>query len=279
MADYIITHQTSLLTYSLWLSFILALLWEILRPWIKTSYSRPVRWWNTLGLYLLNQYFIHWLMPVTTITAAIYAAKHSIGLFNLLSFDSWFGVLVGFLFFDLYHFSLHWTYHKVPLLWRFHRLHHSDPDVDLSTELKHHPFEGIVSAVLSVAFIMVLGIHPIAIILRVLINQMVSLISHANIKLPQHIDTPVRKVLVTPAMHRIHHSSWRPETNSNYGTLFSFWDRIFGTYMNKPRDGYERMELGLDSFRSPRELWLDQLLLQPFRRTPTKTIPGDQITD
>ncbi len=279
MADYIITHQTSLLTYSLWLSFILALLWEILRPWINTKYSRPVRWWNTLGLYLLNQYFIHWIMPVTTITAAIYAEKHSVGLFNLLSLDSWLMVLVGFLFFDLYHFSLHWTYHKVPLLWRFHRLHHSDPDVDLSTELKHHPFEGIVSAILSVAFIMVLGIHPVAIILRVLINQMVSLISHANIKLPQNIDTPVRKVLVTPAMHRIHHSSWRPETNSNYGTLFSFWDRIFGTYVKSPRDGYERMELGLDAFRSPRELWLDQLLLQPFRSTPTKTIPDNQITD
>jgi len=142
MVDYIVTHQTDLFTYSLWVSFILVLLWEIFRPWVKPSYSQPVRWWNTLGLFVLNRYLIHWLMPITTISAALYAENNSIGLFNQLSLNLWFVVFAGFLLFDLYHYSIHWVFHKVPLLWRLHRLHHSDPDVDVSTEhrAKASPF-------------------------------------------------------------------------------------------------------------------------------------------
>jgi len=127
-----------------------------------------------------------------------------------------------------------------------------------------------------VAVVVIFGIPAVAIILRSLLGQVVSLISHANVKLPENVDMPIRRVLVTPAMHRIHHSAWQPETDSNFGTLFSFWDRIFGTYRRKPQHGYEMMELGLSGFRSPRELWLDQLLLQPFRTIPVRTTIDDE---
>ncbi|WP_372742731.1 sterol desaturase family protein [Neptunomonas sp.] len=203
---------------------------------------------------------------MTTISAAIYFQENTLGLFHLLNLNFWFAFVIGFFIYDLFHYSIHRVFHKVPVLWKLHRLHHTDPDVDVSTELKHHPFELVVTVVSAVVVVFVFGIPPVSIILCSLFAQVVSLISHANIKIAESVDTPIRKVFVTPAMHRIHHSAWQPETDSNYGVLFSFWDRWFGTYVDKPLAGYEGMKLGLDGFRSPRDLWLDKLLLQPFRR-------------
>ncbi len=266
MIEYILNNSTGLFTYSLMVTLGLLVIGEVFLPWIKSTASIPVRWWNNIALHLVNSYIILLVMPVTTISAAIYFQENTLGLFHLLNLNFWFAFVIGFFIYDLFHYSIHRVFHKVPVLWKLHRLHHTDPDVDVSTELKHHPFELVVTVVSAVVVVFVFGIPPVSIILCSLFAQVVSLISHANIKIAESVDTPIRKVFVTPAMHRIHHSAWQPETDSNYGVLFSFWDRWFGTYVDKPLAGYEGMKLGLDGFRSPRDLWLDKLLLQPFRR-------------
>jgi sterol desaturase/sphingolipid hydroxylase (fatty acid hydroxylase superfamily) len=177
------------------------------------------------------------------------------------------------------HYGIHRLFHTVPLLWRAHRLHHSDPDVDIITELKHHPLEYLISGLLDVAAVVSLGLSPLVIVISALVAPAVSLMSHTNIKLPGHIDHSLRLLIVTPAMHRIHHSSYQPETDSNYSALFSFWDRLFGTYVEKPRDGFEHMQLGLKEFRAERDLWLDRMLLQPFVKNPEPDTTATPDTD
>lgn len=269
MTDYLVTHYSELLNNILIACFIALFGWEVARPWLKPGFSIPLRWWNTIALYLANLSLLIWLLPLATIPAALYALDNSLGLFNLWESPLVISLVASVMLYDMFHYWLHRVFHRIPLLWRAHRVHHSDPDVDLVTELKHHPLEGLVSALLSIAVIVALGLHPVAIILRAILAQGVSLMSHANIRLPVRVDSTLRLVIITPAMHRIHHSSYQPETDSNYGTFFSFWDRLFGTYVVQPRDGYENMQLGLKGFRSERDLWLDRLLLQPFMKIST----------
>lgn len=266
MNDYLLMHSSELFSYSLMVTFVFLMVWEVMLPWVKPTASIPVRWWNNIALHALNSYFFLLIIPVTTISAAIYSQEHILGLLHALDFNLWSSFVIGFFLYDFFHYSIHRVFHKIPVLWKLHRLHHSDPDVDVSTELKHHPFEVVMTVGAAVVVVFLFGIPPVAIILCSLLTQVVSLISHANIKISENVDTLTRKVFVTPSMHRIHHSAWQPETDSNYGVLFSFWDRLFGTYVDMPLAGYESMTLGLDIFRSPRDLWLDKLLLQPFRR-------------
>lgn len=257
------TNYSSLMLYSFAAAFILLFLWETLRPWSKSIHSMPVRWWNTLGLYVINRYTIIWLLPIATLPAAMYAQENNLGI-NLLDLNPVVSIIIATLLYDLFHYWVHRILHTVPILWRLHRVHHSDPDMDVSVEFKHHPLEGLLAGLLSIGFIILAGIHPLAIILRLMGAQIVSLASHANIKLPEVLDQRLRLIIVTPSMHRIHHSSWQPETDSNYGVLFSFWDRLFKSYVANPANGFEHMQLGLDEFRSSRDLWLDRLLIQPF---------------
>ena len=265
MISYIQTNYPSLLSYSFFGCFFVLFVWEQCLTWIKLSYSQPLRWWNTISLSLLNRYFVFWLLPFTIIPVAIYAKSNSLGVLNAFTLNDSITLIIGFFLYDLCHYIQHWLLHVNAVLWRLHRVHHSDPDVDLSTEFKHHPLESLVTVIFLMAAVLTLGISPIAVMLRTLTAPITSLFSHANVKLPKRIDKCLRLVIITPTMHRVHHSSYQPETNSNYGTLFSFWDRLFKTYTEKPKLGYEGMQLGLESFRSERALWLDQLLLQPFR--------------
>lgn len=279
MNDYLQTHYTELFKYCFFGSFILLFVWEQLSIWVKPSCSPVIRWWNTISLYVLSRFLVFWLLPVATITSAIYAQNNGYGLLNWFAINESLALIAGFLMYDCCHYALHWLSHHNSILWRLHRVHHSDPDVDMSTELKHHPLEIIVASLFLIAFVIVLGIPVMAIILRTIFTIAVSLFSHANVKIPEKFDRALRLVIITPAMHRVHHSSYQPETDSNYGTLFSFWDRLFGTYVEKPRLGYEDMELGLHSFRSERDQWLDRLLLQPFLSSSQdreSTIPADK---
>lgn len=265
MSDYIQIHFSELFWYCFFGSFILLFGWEQLSNWVKPSCSPVIRWWNTISLYLLSRYLFFWLLPLTTIPSAIYAQNNGYGILNWFSINELLVLAAGFLMYDCCNYALHRLFHYNSILWRLHRVHHSDPDVDISTEFKHHPLETLVSAMFLIVFVIVLGIPAMAIILRTLFALAVSMFSHANVKIPEKIDKVLRLVIITPAMHRVHHSSWQPETDSNYGTLFSFWDRLFGTYVEKPKLGYEGMQTGLHSFRSERDQWLDRLLLQPFR--------------
>jgi sterol desaturase/sphingolipid hydroxylase (fatty acid hydroxylase superfamily) len=158
--------------------------------------------------------------------------------------------------------------HVVPLLWRLHRVHHSDTGFDLSTGVRFHPLEIAVSMGVKLGLVLVLGVDPLAVLLFELLLSLGSLFTHTDIALPAALDRRLRWLLVTPSMHRIHHSTWQPETDSNYGFHLSLWDRVFGSYRAQPRQPEEQMPIGLEHFRTADEQTLPALLLQPFRPAP-----------
>lgn len=264
MVDYLVANSKFLVSIVFNGAIILALIWEQFQPRAALAFSLPIRWSNHIALYLLNMFLLRWLTPLLGVATAVHAQAAGWGLFHQWQAGLAVQLAAGILFLDLCGYGLHRLSHRYRLLWRFHRVHHSDPDVDLTSEFKHHPLEYLLNAAAFSAAVLVFGVHPAAIVLHLMLFQFVSVLSHANVRLPFHSDPLIRRLLVTPDMHRIHHSSYQPETDSNYGMLFSFWDRLFGTYVDQPRDGFERLQLGLEEFRSERDLWLDKMLLQPF---------------
>jgi sterol desaturase/sphingolipid hydroxylase (fatty acid hydroxylase superfamily) len=158
------------------------------------------------------------------------------------------------------------VFHKVPLLWRLHRVHHTDVDLDVTSGVRFHPLEIALSLFIKIAVIAALGAPAVAVVVFEVLLNATALFNHANVRLPRSIDRILRAAIVTPDMHRVHHSVHRDETDSNYGFNLSVWDRLFGTYRDQPRDGHVGMTIGLDVFRSSRERWLPRLLIQPFMR-------------
>ena len=167
---------------------------------------------------------------------------------------------------DLAIYAQHIVFHRVPALWALHRVHHADPHFDVTTGLRFHPLEILLSMGLKIVLVVALGAPPVAVLLFEVILNAASLFNHANIRLPVAVDRLLRLVVVTPDMHRVHHSDLRTETDSNYGFSVPWWDRLFGTYRAAPAAGQEGVTFGIGAFRTRRELWLDRLLTQPFRR-------------
>jgi sterol desaturase/sphingolipid hydroxylase (fatty acid hydroxylase superfamily) len=166
---------------------------------------------------------------------------------------------------DFVVFAQHWVFHHVPLLWRLHRMHHADLDIDVTTGLRFHPFEILISLAVKIATIVAFGIPPVAVLLFEVVLNATSMFNHSNVRMPVSVDRILRLFLVTPDMHRVHHSVAADEHNSNFGFNLPWWDRLFRTYRAQPRDGHGGMTIGLRIFRDPGELRLDRLLTQPFR--------------
>lgn len=226
------------------------------------------RWLANLGLGALALFLGRWLVPLG---AAFTAAFADFGLLHLAG-DSVLAVIAGLLLLDLLNYGLHRLSHRVPLLWRLHRVHHSDLDVDFSTAFRHHPLETILTTFVIAGGIVLLGIPPGAVALYQLGRVVVDVASHMNVHLQERYDRLLRLIVITPDMHRIHHSARRAETDSNYTTLLSLWDHLFGSYTAVPQDDPRTMPLGLESWRDERRLALPHLLLQPFT-TPPQTLP------
>jgi len=174
--------------------------------------------------------------------------------------------VLGFLVLDLVIYVQHMVFHHVPWLWRLHRMHHADLDIDVSTGLRFHPFEILISLAIKIAIVMAFGIPPVAVIVFEVVLNATSLFNHSNVSMPPWLDRIVRLVVVTPDMHRVHHSVVRDEHNSNFGFNLPWWDRLFGTYRGQPKAGHGGMTIGLSIFRDAKELRLDRLLTQPFRQ-------------
>jgi sterol desaturase/sphingolipid hydroxylase (fatty acid hydroxylase superfamily) len=207
--------------------------------------TRKSRWPTNLGL---GVFFIllATLSPVTSLLAANWAQEQGYGLFNFLGLPDWLAFILGFLARSFAGYCFHFFSHKLPVLWRLHRVHHSDDRLDVTTSLRAHPLEFFLLVPFMGLVAIAFGLAPAALIAYELAESINSLLTHANIRLPERIDRKLRLVFVTPNMHTAHHSSWQPETDSNYGNLFSFWDRLLGTYTETPRGGYEGMKIGLD---------------------------------
>ncbi|MES2666672.1 MAG: sterol desaturase family protein [Pseudomonadota bacterium] len=242
------------------------MVWELAAPHRRQDLPRLLRWSNTFALVALDAALIRVLFPVAAVGMAVWAQERGLGLFALVDWPVWAEALLAILILDLAIWTQHLVFHAVPWLWRLHRMHHADPCVDAVTGLRFHPAEIVLSMLIKLVVIALLGPPAVAVLLFEVVLNASSLFNHANIRLPARVERLTRLVLVTPDMHRIHHSALRAETDSNYGFTVPWWDRIFGTYRAAPVAGQDGVVTGIGAFASPRDQWLDRLLLQPLRR-------------
>jgi sterol desaturase/sphingolipid hydroxylase (fatty acid hydroxylase superfamily) len=250
--------------FSFVLIFILIALWEIRLPRRTLTTSKKWRWLNNLSIIAINPVLLHFVFPVLAVGIAQTARANGWGLLNQFGTSSVIAMGVGIVFLDFVMYMQHVMFHAVPLFWRLHMVHHADLDCDLTTGLRFHPIEIVLSMILKMTIIVVLGPPVISVLIfEILLNGM-AMFSHGNIKLPPPGDRYLRLLVVTPDMHRVHHSVIISETNSNYGFNFSIWDRLFGTYLAQPSKGHQDMIIGLSQFRDHRRLTLPWLLSLPL---------------
>lgn len=238
---------------------------EVASPRRRREIPRVVRWTNNLALVVLDTLVLRLVFPVLAVGMAVLAHDKGFGLLNVVAVPGWLAILASILVLDLVVYLQHVLFHAVPGLWRLHRVHHADLEIDVTTGLRFHPIEILLSMLIKLAAVSALGAPPVAVLLFEVILNGMAMFNHSNLRLPEPVDRLLRTVVVTPDMHRVHHSVVPAETNSNYGFNLSLWDRLLGTYRAQPAAGHEAMTIGLEQFRSPRELWLDRLLSQPFR--------------
>ena len=239
--------------------------WELLAPRRPLHESKAVRWVSNLGLVVVDTLLLRLLFPVLAVGMATLAAQEGWGLLNRTALPAWLAFVLAVVMLDGVIYLQHVMFHAVPALWRLHRMHHTDLDFDTTTGLRFHPIEILLSMGIKLAAVTVLGPPPGAVLVfEVLLNGM-ALFNHGNLRLPLALDRWLRLLVVTPDMHRVHHSIYPGETNSNFGFNLPWWDRLLGTYRAQPRDGHDGMTIGIEQFRDPRELWLHRLLVQPFR--------------
>jgi sterol desaturase/sphingolipid hydroxylase (fatty acid hydroxylase superfamily) len=245
--------------------FALMALWEVLAPRRNLGIGRGRRWPNNLGIVVIDAVLVRLLIPTAAVGVALIASGRGFGLLNQTSWRLSVEVLIGFLVLDFVIWGQHWLFHKVPWLWRLHRMHHADLDIDVTTGLRFHPIEILISMLIKMATVALFGIPVVAVILFEVMLNATSMFNHSNVRMPAWLDRVLRVLVVTPDMHRVHHSIVRRETDSNYGFNLPWWDRLFGTYRAAPEAGHLGMTIGLPVFRDPKELRLDRLLTQPFR--------------
>jgi sterol desaturase/sphingolipid hydroxylase (fatty acid hydroxylase superfamily) len=251
------------------LVFITMLVWELLAPRRNPSVSKPLRWLNNLGLFALNSVVLRLLFPAAAVGIALSVGEMGWGLFNLLTLPFWVEIVAAVVLLDLAIYLQHILMHRVPLLWRLHRVHHADLDIDLTTGSRFHTIEIIVSMLIKGVVILLLGPALISVLVfEVLLNGM-AIFNHANVSLPPAVERVVRYLLVTPDMHRVHHSTVKRETNSNYGFNLSIWDRMFSTYIDQPEMGHDKMTIGIAEFRDAKQVdQLPGMLALPFVGKP-----------
>jgi len=252
------------------LIFILIALWEFFMPRRNLTTSKIWRWFNNLSIVAINPIVLQLVFPVLAVGMAQAAQANGWGLLNYFNVPTFIALCAGFVVLDLVIYMQHVMFHAIPLLWRLHMVHHADLDVDLTTGLRFHPIEIVLSLVLKMAVILALG-PPAATVLtfEVLLNGM-AMFNHGNIKIPIVADKWLRWLVVTPDMHRVHHSVFIRETNSNYGFNLSVWDRLLGTYWSQPQKGHTAMVIGLSQFRNQKKLTLPWLLILPIIGDPGK---------
>jgi sterol desaturase/sphingolipid hydroxylase (fatty acid hydroxylase superfamily) len=245
--------------------FAIVVLWEIFMPRRRQSVSRWVRWPNNLGIVALNTVLLRILIPTAAVGLALIAEERSWGVFSYLILPGWLAVLVTVTVLDLAIYLQHIMVHAVPALWRLHRMHHADLDFDVTTGARFHPIEILLSMAIKLAVVAALGPPAVVVLIFEVVLNATSMFNHGNVLIPPRFDRVLRWVVVTPDMHRVHHSIIPCETNSNFGFNLPWWDRLLGTYRAQPADGHEGMQIGITQFRTPRDLWLDRMLVQPLR--------------
>lgn len=250
--------------------FLVMALWEAAAPRRVLRMAKGRRWANNLALVFLNSLLLRLVFPAAAVGMAVFAQRQGWGALYYIKVPFWSAVIASVVALDLIIYLQHVMFHAVPLLWRVHRVHHADLDFDVTTGLRFHPIEILLSMLIKFAAIVVLGPPVLAVVLFEVLLNATSMFNHANIRLPRPVDRLLRWVLVTPDMHRVHHSIEDHEINSNFGFNLPWWDRLFGTYRDQPQAGHEAMTIGIRTFRDGRHcMRLTGLLTMPFLGTVT----------
>jgi sterol desaturase/sphingolipid hydroxylase (fatty acid hydroxylase superfamily) len=244
--------------------------WEIVAKRRPQMVPRSQRWPGNLLLVIIDTAIVRLVFPLAAVGAAVYAQDQGWGVFNVITLPGWMVLILSILALDLAIYYQHRIFHAVPWLWRIHRVHHADQEFDVTTALRFHPLEILLSMAIKIAVVMMLGAPPIAVIIFEILLNATAMFNHGNVQLSAKTDRFLRLFLVTPDMHRVHHSVIRQETDSNFGFNLPWWDRLFGTYRSQPVHGHLGMTIGLEDYRTEQDQQLGRMLVQPFQRTATR---------
>lgn len=239
--------------------------WEMLAPRRRLSVRKSPRWFSNLGLVVLNALLLRLLVPVGLTGVALLAQSRGWGMLNVVSLPIWLSVVLSVVALDLAIYLQHVMFHAVPLFWRLHMVHHADLDFDVTTGLRFHTIEILLSLGIKSAAVILLGAPAMGVLIFEVLLNATSMFNHSNVRLPLRLDRLLRLIVVTPDMHRVHHSVIRRETNSNFGFNLPWWDFLLGTYRDQPEQGHEQMTIGLAQFRDERVDRLPSMLILPFQ--------------
>ena len=252
MGDIILTNHSGIRLFCFVTVLVGMALWEALAPRRERVLTRMARWPHNIGIAVVNTLVVRLLFPAAAVGMALYVESRGWGLLAGTELSPWVSVPLCVLVLDLAIYLQHVMFHAVPLFWRFHRMHHADLDFDVTTGARFHPVEIVLSMLIKFAVIIVLAPPVLAVVVFEILLNASSMFNHSNVRIPVHVDRVLRWLVVTPDMHRVHHSIEKDETNSNFGFNLPWWDRLLGTYRDQPRGGHEGMTIGLEDFREPR---------------------------
>ena len=245
-------------------AFALLALCEWVSPKRILTQSKVVRWYSNVGIVVFNVVIVSIIFPLVPVAVAFLAAERDWGVLNFYDVAPSLHIVISLIILDLAIYIQHVMLHALPVFWRLHRMHHADQDFDVTTGIRFHPIEIILSSAIKMVVVILIGAPVIAVVIFEVLINVTAMFNHSNVNLPLALDRVLRLVVVTPDMHRVHHSIMSHENNTNFGFNLPWWDHLFGTYRDQPESGHESMEIGLDLFRTPKDLHLHRLLIQPF---------------
>jgi sterol desaturase/sphingolipid hydroxylase (fatty acid hydroxylase superfamily) len=263
--QFVIEHEIQIRLGFFFGVFAVMAIWELIAPRRSLMISKLLRWSNNLALVVLNSFVLRLLFPAAAVGMAAFANEQGWGVLNYYDTPLLVSLVASVIIMDGMIYLQHVMVHAVPALWRLHRVHHADPDFDVTTGARFHPIEIILSMLIKFAVIIVLGPPVLAVIVFEILLNATAMFNHSNVRLNLTVDKYLRWFVVTPDMHRVHHSVEADETNSNFGFSLPWWDRLFGTYRDQPRVGHEQMSIGIHQYNRPEQVtWLHKMLLLPF---------------
>jgi len=265
MTDFILQNEASLRLGFFISILLIMMLVESLFPRKRRAMGRGHRWLSNILMTILDALFVRFAFPILAIGVAALSAQKGWGLFNLTDWPVWLEITLVVIVLDMLIYWQHVAFHHVPFLWALHKVHHVDRDIDVTTGFRFHPIEIGISLAYKLCLVILLGVPVLAVIIFEIILNGCAMFNHSNVKLPLRVDRVLRRIIVTPDMHRVHHSTIMSETNSNYGFNLSLWDRIFGSYTAQPREGHDGMVIGLDEHQTNGPASLSWSLVLPFK--------------
>ncbi|MBU6392580.1 MAG: sterol desaturase family protein [Planctomycetota bacterium] len=265
VSEFVMSHEVIIRLVFFFGILLIMALWEFMAPRRRLTVSKALRWINNLGVVFLNSFLLRFAFPTAAMGVAVFAQEHRWGLFNHFQLPYWVAVVLSVVAMDFIIYLQHVMFHAIPVFWRIHRMHHADLDFDVTTGIRFHPFEIILSMLIKFAVIAVLGSSMLAVLVFEVLLNATSMFNHGNIGVSRGVDQALRWFIVTPDMHRVHHSIEERETNSNFGFNLSWWDRLLGTYQDQPHMGHEGMTIGLRDLRDTKHCTtLPCMLTIPF---------------